>query len=210
MFNTPLTGTYNWDYATRRPHPQAVRAREAAELECERRHRLGPHAGLPRATAGLREQRKMVAENRRQQSCSRGLRRGSRWMPTQVIQWMRHRHSWRGQPVPARRTGRITGCVATRLVRAVVQRQAVRRVADVRRGAPRRSVQPLPAAQNGIQLSDQSRSLKDAARQDPDRPALGSEVHRHADHHRRARTRGVQYDEADARRIRCCRKSCIW
>ena len=136
-----------------RPHSQAVRTRQAAELECERRHRLEPDAGFPRATAGLRRAAQDGRGEPRQQSvqgvCAVG---GDGRRPGHPVDAASTQLG--DQPVPARRTGRIARRVAARFVRAVVQREAVRRLADVRRSAPRGSVQPLPAAQSGLHVSD--------------------------------------------------------
>ena len=97
------------------------------------------------------------------------------------------------QPVHAWRAGRADRHRQDRRHRARHERQVLRRDPGDGRGAPCRGLQAAAAREVRRRLSDQP-GAADAARADPDRPALGHDLSRHAGADRGAGAGGLPVD----------------
>ncbi len=94
LFNTPLTGAYNWDYTTqddriRKLYELGKQLNWNATVDIDWSQTPDFHARPPVTD----EQRKMVQENRAN-SLFKGFAPWEALDTDQVIQWMRHQHSW--------------------------------------------------------------------------------------------------------------------
>ncbi len=156
IFNTPLTGTYNWDYRVaddriNKLYELGKQLNWNASLDVHWDATPDWHQAPPLPEARRQEMIEMSPWN--------GYAPWDSMSDDRKIEFCRHDQAWSLSQFLHGEQGALL--VASQLVSCApsLQREAVCGIADVRRGASRRGVQPLSAAQMGI-MYPMSRNLK--------------------------------------------------
>ena len=143
IFNTPLTGTYNWDYRVaddriNKLYELGKQLNWNASLDVHWDRTPDWHAAPPLPETRRRE----IIES----SPWIGYAPWDSMTDDRKLEFGWHDQAWTLSQFLHGEQGALL--VASQLVSCAptLRRQALRRVADVRRGAPRRGVRPLPAA----------------------------------------------------------------